>query len=56
MAVKRVFGNTESSKLIVLVTDGEDHDSYPVEMAKQANELGIPIIGLALVVRVVAKS
>ena len=32
--------------MIVLVTDGEDHDSYPVEMAKQANELGIPIIGI----------
>ena len=45
MAVKS-FGNTESSKLIVLVTDGEDHDSYPVEMAKQANELGIPIISI----------
>ena len=45
MAVQ-AFGNNESSKLIVLVTDGEDHDSYPVEMAKQAGELGVPIVSI----------
>ena len=35
-------------KDIVLITDGEDHDSFPVEAAKRAGERGIRIIAIGL--------
>jgi Ca-activated chloride channel homolog len=35
-------------KDIVLITDGEDHDSFPEEAAKQAGERGIRIIAIGL--------
>lgn len=35
---------TDVSRAILLVTDGEDHDSYPLEAAKEAAERGIKII------------
>ncbi len=44
---KAVAGfRTESDvqRVILLVTDGEDHDSFPVEAAKEAAERGIKII------------
>lgn len=35
-------------KDIILITDGEDHDSFPVEAAKKAGEKGIRIIAIGL--------
>jgi len=35
-------------KDIILITDGEDHDSFPVEAAKKAGESGIRIIAIGL--------
>lgn len=35
-------------RLILLVTDGEDHDSYPMEAAKAAKEKGIRIVSIGL--------
>jgi Ca-activated chloride channel family protein len=35
-------------KDIILITDGEDHDSFPVEAAKQAGEKGVRIIAIGL--------
>jgi Ca-activated chloride channel family protein len=35
-------------KDIILITDGEDHDSFPVEAAKQASEQGVRIIAIGL--------
>lgn len=35
---------TDVSRAILLVTDGEDHDSFPLEAAKDAAERGIKII------------
>ena len=35
-------------KDIILITDGEDHDSFPVEAAKKAGERGIRIIAIGL--------
>jgi Ca-activated chloride channel family protein len=32
------------AKAILLVTDGEDHDSYPLEAAKQAREAGVRVV------------
>lgn len=34
------------SKLLLLVTDGEDHDSYPAEAAKEALEAGVRIVAI----------
>ena len=35
-------------KDIVLITDGEDHDSFPVEAAKEVGERGIRLIAIGL--------
>lgn len=35
-------------KVIVLITDGEDHESMPVDAAKQAAERGIKILAIGL--------
>lgn len=35
-------------KDILLITDGEDHDSFPVEAAKKAGEKGIRLIAIGL--------
>ncbi len=35
-------------KDIVLITDGEDHDSFPVEAAKKAGDKGIRLIAIGL--------
>ncbi len=44
-----VFDNQEKEyKDIILITDGEDHDSFPVEAAKAAGEKGIRIIAIGL--------
>lgn len=34
----------DMTRVILLITDGEDHDSFPTEAAKQAKEKGIKII------------
>ncbi|MBK9036852.1 MAG: VWA domain-containing protein [Myxococcales bacterium] len=36
------------AKLVVLITDGEDHDSYPLEAAKVAKGEGVRIIAVGL--------
>ncbi|MFC1493771.1 VWA domain-containing protein [Thermodesulfobacteriota bacterium] len=35
-------------KDVILITDGEDHDSFPVEAAKKAGERGIRLIAIGL--------
>lgn len=41
------FGATgDIHRLILLVTDGEDHDSYPLEVAREAAEKGITIVAV----------
>jgi Ca-activated chloride channel family protein len=35
-------------KDIILITDGEDHDSFPVEAAKKAGDKGIRLIAVGL--------
>ena len=34
------------AKVILLITDGEDHDSYPVEAAREAAETGVRVIAI----------
>lgn len=44
-----VFDNQEKQfKDIILITDGEDHDSFPVEAAKKAGDAGIRLIAIGL--------
>ncbi|MEC7983912.1 MAG: VWA domain-containing protein [Myxococcota bacterium] len=38
------FGPGQASRLILLVTDGEDHESYPKEAAQNAKDAGIRIV------------
>ncbi|NOX96747.1 MAG: VWA domain-containing protein [Nitrospirae bacterium] len=45
----QVFDDPEKKfKDIILITDGEDHDSFPVEAAKEAGKKGIRIIAVGL--------
>lgn len=37
-----------ASRLLLLITDGEDHDSYPEEAAKLAKEAGVIIVAIGL--------
>ena len=44
-----VFDDQEKQfKDMILITDGEDHDSFPVEAAKAAGESGVRIIAIGL--------
>ena len=39
------FGTAgDINRLILLITDGEDHDSFPLEAAKEAKEKGVKIV------------
>ena len=41
------FGQAgDVNRLILLITDGEDHDSFPVDVAKSARERGIRIVSI----------
>lgn len=42
----RAFDPGPGSKILLLITDGEDHDSFPEEAAERAKELGIRIISI----------
>ena len=39
-------GQSDVSRAIILITDGEDHDSFPLEAAKAAAERGVRIIAI----------
>lgn len=49
LALER-FGknNNERSRAIVLITDGEDHESLPLEAARNAAEANVPVIVIAI--------
>jgi uncharacterized protein YegL len=44
----RSFPSGAGAKLIVLITDGEDHDSYPLTAAKAAQAAGVHIVAVGL--------
>lgn len=49
LATREVFDTDEAShKDIILITDGEDMDSFPVEAARAAGEAGIRIIAIGI--------
>jgi Ca-activated chloride channel family protein len=48
-ALSDVFDDqAKAYKDMVLITDGEDHDSFPVEAAKKAGEKGVRLIAIGL--------
>ena len=48
-SMDEVFDNREKKfKDIILITDGEDHDSFPVEAASDAGDRGIRIIAIGI--------
>ncbi len=49
MALDEAFDDQEKKyKDIILITDGEDHDSFPVEAAEEAGRRGVRIIAIGL--------
>ena len=44
----RSFPSAPGSKLIVLITDGEDHDSFPLDAAEEAKKAGVHVIAVGL--------
>jgi Ca-activated chloride channel family protein len=44
----RSFPKGIGAKLVVLITDGEDHESYPLEAAKAAQAAGVHIVAVGL--------
>ncbi|MEO2030512.1 MAG: VWA domain-containing protein [Planctomycetaceae bacterium] len=47
-AIEALEERRDRDQVIVLITDGEDHDSFPMEAARQASERGIRIITIGL--------
>jgi Ca-activated chloride channel family protein len=48
LCLSEVFGDDPSFKDIILITDGEDHESFPVDAAKAAGEAGVRILAIGL--------
>ena len=44
----KAFPSGPGAKLIVLITDGEDHDSFPQDAAKAARDAGVKIVAVGL--------
>lgn len=47
-AMESMEPRNDRERVLVLITDGEDHDSYPAEAARQAAEQGIRIFAVGL--------
>jgi Ca-activated chloride channel family protein len=48
-AAKAFHDSLDTHKVVVLITDGEDHESYPLEAAQNLwNDLKVPIVAVAL--------
>lgn len=47
-AAVRSFPAGDGAKLVVLITDGEDHESYPLEAATAARDAGVKIVAIGL--------
>lgn len=45
-AALAAFGDGGGSRLILLITDGEDHESYPLDAAKEAAAAGVRIVAI----------
>jgi Ca-activated chloride channel family protein len=49
LCLEEVFDERDPSfKDVILITDGEDHESFPVEAAKAAGEAGVRIIAVGI--------
>lgn len=43
---KSAFGEGSSARLVLLITDGEDHDSFPLEAAQELKKDGIRVVAI----------
>lgn len=48
LALKRFGADPNRSRAIVLITDGEDHESLPLEAARNAKDANVPIFVVAI--------
>ncbi len=48
LALKRFGSDPNRSRAIVLITDGEDHESLPLEAARNAKDANVPIFVVAI--------
>lgn len=46
LTAKDAFGSGNGARLILLITDGEDHDSYPVDAAQELKKAGIRVVAI----------
>jgi Ca-activated chloride channel family protein len=44
----RAFPSGPGPKLIVLITDGEDHESFPLDAAEEAKKAGVHVVSVGL--------
>jgi Mg-chelatase subunit ChlD len=44
----RAFPSGPGAKLIVLITDGEDHESFPLDAAEEAKKAGVHVVSVGL--------
>jgi len=44
----RAFPSGQGAKLIVLITDGEDHESFPLDAAEEAKKAGVHVVSVGL--------
>ncbi|QDV55443.1 VWA domain-containing protein [Rosistilla oblonga] len=47
-AIEGFRSESDVSRLLILITDGEDHDSHPLDAAKAAAERGIKILAIGI--------
>ncbi len=47
-AVRSYEGGLKKYKVLILITDGEDHEGYPIEAAKEAKKEGIKIFCIGI--------
>lgn len=47
-AATRAFPTGPGAKLVVLITDGEDHESFPLDAAKEAAAAGVHVIAVGI--------
>ena len=48
LALQRFGNDEERERVIVIITDGEDHDSMPLEAAQRAKDANVPIFSFAI--------
>ncbi len=48
LSIKAFSSQSENSRAIIVITDGENHEDNPVDMARQAAEMGIKVFAIGV--------